>query len=206
MASSIFGVPDPVRKIWWGGERGLNRPPTHRPTVNRSMGDCGAGHFDGLHQAHLGALVRHPDLTGGIVVLLLLGRPSTICRGIFPVIINSINRMFVSGLGAHVGKKCFEAVSPALTYSNPSPRVVLISWVFGIKAAILHVLPTHVLRRSRHSVRGAVLAIESAVASARFSASISEREAMRDRLVSAGAHAMPSGISIAVALGATCDG
>ncbi len=101
-----------------------------------------------------GLRLSTPTLVG---LLLMTGCPPTVCRGVIPIVIDSIDAVgrplsrHANGPNAHICKKIFKAIYPSLTYFNTSPTIVFISMIVGVAASLFHRIP-RLIRRSEFRI------------------------------------------------------
>lgn len=108
--------------------------------------------------AHIGLVRQSGDnslkrRSPALVVLLNIRRgPSAILRRVITVIVDSIYRMQRRWLGAHIGKKGREILTPPLAHPDSPSTVKTVSIVPRAFTPSDDVTPRHVFDASRHSV------------------------------------------------------
>jgi hypothetical protein len=78
--------------------------------------------------------------------LLLDGSPSAIFRGIWAIVINTINRVAFTRASSYISKKCLKGFSPTVTHEDTAPAPVFVAWAVWIVAALNHIYPGCILR------------------------------------------------------------
>jgi len=130
-----------------------------------------------------------------IVRLFFICSPSTICRFVIAVIVDSINAVTRARLFTHVFQECLKAITPSVAHRYASSSVILIrNAILGI-ASLLHACPAIVFASSRadrvpvsqESARGKFLS----KAAATSSLSVFEPRCWRDNCASAVANTTP---------------
>lgn len=79
--------------------------------------------------------------------------PSTIIWGIPSFVILAVYRVFFGWPWPHVGVERFEAFAPTFANGNAATAVIMISFVIGIVAPLVHALPNFEFCRLRETVR-----------------------------------------------------
>ena len=87
--------------------------------------------------------------------LFFLCRPTTVCRAVWSVVVNSIERC-ASWAGFHVSIKGGKRLSPSFANVNTSSAIVLVAGMVWVSASLDHFRPYSIFRRSLPSVQGRI--------------------------------------------------
>ncbi len=103
--------------------------PTNRGFINQFM------------NAVFNAFNKNMNSIRSVARIFLACDPSAVIRGIWPIVINSINLVFLGRPGRHIRNKCTKGISPLGADKNSPVAVCAKPWVFWIRTATFHIEP-----------------------------------------------------------------
>lgn len=98
------------------------------------------------------AISRNQSAASPVSGLFDFGGPSHIAGGVIPVVVDSVNRVFGTGLIAKILGKLNKRLSPFLMEFNSTSAVIVKRWVIGIGAPLKNLSPSLVYVGLAHSV------------------------------------------------------
>lgn len=98
---------------------------------------------NGLSEGHFGSIDKNPSSSSSIIVLLQLGRPAAIFRGVHAVDIQSVKGASLGPL-THVLGERFKTVLPPFANLNASTSVIMEVRRIFIEASCFHAIPTFI--------------------------------------------------------------
>lgn len=112
---------------------------------------------------------RDHNVVSLVVLLLNIGRPLAIFRGVISVHVLPLQRMLRRRALTHVNQKIGERTQPSITHRDPSRAVVFVRCVVRVRTTLLHRVPRLVFWRTSPIGRTSVAKVVHVIRNPRLS-------------------------------------